>query len=94
MFRYELNDKFEIRGEIYKITTRNYYDSVGDLGMNIPRITYGVESDDKSMLVAEDSLIGLEYIPPMEDCKNKDCVSNFENMCLIDKLDCALREVK
>ena len=47
MFRYELNDKFEIRGEIYKVTTRNYYDSVGDLSMNIPRITYGLESDDK-----------------------------------------------
>ena len=27
-----------------------------------------------------------------DTCKNKDCVSNFENMCLIDKLDCALRE--
>ena len=94
MFRYELNDKFEIRGEIYKITTRNYYDSVGDLGMNMPRITYGLESDDKSMLVAEDSLIGLEYIPQMNDtCKNKDCVSNFEGICLISCIECSMREV-
>ena len=93
MFRYELNDKFEIRGEIYKVTTRNYYDSVGDLGMNMPRITYGLESDDKSMLVSEDSLIGLEYIPPTRDCKNKARVSNFEGMCLIDCIECSMREV-